>query len=105
MSSQPDPASEWWTTTDVAAFLNIRVATVSTYRKRGQMPPPDMQLGRTHAWRPRTITEWHAGRGEARCGWPTKADTRRVGAGAGAERFPHAGAQLRHEYDTRLGSN
>lgn len=46
----PDPAAEWWTTTDVALYLGVRVATVSTHRKRGQMPEPDMVLGRTPAW-------------------------------------------------------
>lgn len=58
----PDPALEWWTTSDVAAYLGVRVATVSTYRKRGQMPEPDMVLGRTSAWRPKTIIDWHAQR-------------------------------------------
>jgi predicted DNA-binding transcriptional regulator AlpA len=62
VTRHPDPAAEWWTTTDVAAYLGVRVATVSTYRKRGQMPAPDMTLGRTHAWRPARIIEWHASR-------------------------------------------
>jgi hypothetical protein len=26
------------------------------------MPPPDLTLGRTHAWRPTTIITWHSGR-------------------------------------------
>jgi hypothetical protein len=59
---QPDPAAEWWTTSDVAAYLGVRVATVSTYRKREQMPAPDLTLGRTPAWRPARIVEWHASR-------------------------------------------
>ena len=62
VTSMPDPAAEWWTTTDVAAYLGVRVATVSTYWKREQMPAPDMTLGRTRAWRPATIIEWHEGR-------------------------------------------
>ena len=62
MGSEPDEAAEWWTTTDVATYLGLRVATVSTYRKRGQMPAPDMQLGRTAVWKPSRIIEWHADR-------------------------------------------
>lgn len=52
VSGQPDPASEWWTTSDVAAYLGLKVAMVSAYRTRGQMPQPDMTVGRTHVWRP-----------------------------------------------------
>jgi len=51
--------TEWWTTTDVASFLGLRVGTVSSYRQRGQMPAPDKTLGRTHLWRPETIRTWH----------------------------------------------
>ena len=58
----PDPTAEWWTTTDVAKYLGVRVATVSTYRKRGQMPLPDQSLGRAHVWRPERIISWHEGR-------------------------------------------
>lgn len=46
MTARPDPTSEWWTTSDVAGYLGLKVATVSAYRVRGQMPPPDMTLGR-----------------------------------------------------------
>jgi hypothetical protein len=56
---QPDPNAEWWTTSDVAAFLGVSVGTVSTYRARGQMPAPDTTLGRTRLWRPKRIVEWH----------------------------------------------
>ena len=58
----PDRDAEWWTTTDVAAYLKVQVGTVSTYRARGQMPPPDMTVGRTHVWRPATIISWHEDR-------------------------------------------
>lgn len=61
-TEQPDPAAEWWTTSDVAAYLEVRVATVSSYRARGQMPAPDMTVGRTHVWHPETIITWHEGR-------------------------------------------
>lgn len=55
---QPDLGAEWWTTSDVAAYLGLNVATVSAYRARGQMPPPDMTVGRTHMWRPERIVSW-----------------------------------------------
>jgi hypothetical protein len=58
----PDPSAEWWTTTDAAAYLGLQVATVSSYRSRGQMPQPDLTLGRTHVWRPSIIIAWHSGR-------------------------------------------
>src|SRR4051812_12232614 len=53
-----DTSAEWWTTTEVADFLGVRVGTVSSYRQRGQMPAPDRTLGRTHLWRPSTILQW-----------------------------------------------
>jgi len=54
----PDPNAEWWTTTDVATYLGVAVATVSAYRSRGQMPEPDQTLGRTRLWRPHRIIAW-----------------------------------------------
>jgi GntR family transcriptional regulator len=59
---QPDPEAEWWTTSDVAAYIGVAVSTVSTYRMRGQMPAPDQTVGRTHLWQPARIIKWHAGR-------------------------------------------
>lgn len=58
----PDPSVEWWTTSDVAAYLGLQVETVSSYRLRGQMPEPDLVLGRTHVWHPSTIMVWHRDR-------------------------------------------
>lgn len=54
----PDPKAEWWTTTEVAAYLGLGVPTVSAYRSRGQMPLPDQTIGRTHVWRPERIIRW-----------------------------------------------
>lgn len=62
VTTAPDPDAEWWTTSDVAAHLGVRVSTVSTYRMRGQMPEPDTTVGRTHMWRPGRIIAWHAQR-------------------------------------------
>lgn len=54
---------EWMNTTEVAAYLGIRVGTVSSYRNRGEMPPPDETHGkRVHLWRKSTIVEWHKSR-------------------------------------------
>jgi len=59
---EPDPDTDWWTTTDVANYLGVTVGTVSSYRARGQMPAPDRTIGRTHVWQPRRIIEWHDSR-------------------------------------------
>jgi predicted DNA-binding transcriptional regulator AlpA len=59
---EPDPGAEWWTTSDVAAYLGLRRGTVSSYRKRGQMPAPDNTVGRTHMWKPARIITWHKSR-------------------------------------------
>src|SRR5256885_16092912 len=61
-TASPDPKAEWWTTSDVAAYLGVQIGTVSSYRLRGQMPEPDMTVGRTHGWRPRRIVAWHNSR-------------------------------------------
>jgi predicted DNA-binding transcriptional regulator AlpA len=62
VTTTPDPQAEWWTTSEVAAYLSVGVSTVSNYRKRGQMPAPEQTIGRTHVWRPQQIIEWHAKR-------------------------------------------
>lgn len=59
---QPDPNAEWWTSSDVADYLGVKIGTVSSYRHRGQMPTPDKTIGRTHVWRPRRIIDWHEAR-------------------------------------------
>ena len=61
-TTHPDPDAEWWTTTDVAAYLGVQVGTVSSYRIRGQMPEPDDTEGRTHRWRPTRIIAWRGDR-------------------------------------------
>jgi predicted DNA-binding transcriptional regulator AlpA len=58
----PDRDADWWTTTDVAAYLGVTVSTVSAYRSRGQMPAPDRTIGRTHVWTPARIIEWNTAR-------------------------------------------
>lgn len=62
VGSGPDTTAEWWTTSDVAAYLGVKVATVTNYRKRGQMPEPDATVGRTHMWRLSRVVSWHESR-------------------------------------------
>lgn len=77
--TEPNPAADWWTTSDVAAYLGVRVATVSSYRGRGQMPAPARTFGRTHLWRPKAIIDWHASRKRPGIGGTPR------GEGAGAK--------------------
>jgi predicted DNA-binding transcriptional regulator AlpA len=62
VTTEPDLAAEWWTTSDVAAYLGVQVATVTNYRKRNQMPQPDLTVGRTHMWKPAKVAAWHEAR-------------------------------------------
>lgn len=59
----PDPAADWWTTDDVAAYIGVTAATVRRYRMRprdkGGLPPEDRMFGRTPVWKPATITAWN----------------------------------------------
>jgi len=58
MRPAPDDGREWWTTSQVAAYLGLRIGTVSSYRHRGQMPPPTVIAGRTPLWWADTIRQW-----------------------------------------------
>lgn len=55
-------SADWWTTSDVAAYLQVTLGTVSTYVRRGQIVPPDRRIGRTRVWLPARIIEWDAAR-------------------------------------------
>ncbi len=84
-----DPSAERSTTSDVAAYLGLRVSTVSSDRMRGQMPEPDMTLGRTHAWRPSKIIEWHQQRPRPGVGgWPVADSTLLAGQKADRVELP-----------------
>ena len=39
------PDAEWWTTSDVAAYLGVQIGTVSAYRSRGQVSAPTRTSG------------------------------------------------------------
>jgi len=53
---------DWWSTEDVAVYLDISTSTIRAYVARHQMPQPDRYIGRTRLWRPATIQTWHSGR-------------------------------------------
>ncbi|MGW3608055.1 helix-turn-helix transcriptional regulator [Micromonospora sp. NPDC005161] len=59
MNAGLDVTAEWWTTSDIAAYLGVQVATVTNYRKRSQLPQPDQTVGRTHMWRLSRVIAWH----------------------------------------------
>jgi hypothetical protein len=51
--------TDWWTTGDVATFLDVAPSTIRAYVARGQMPSADRRIGREPVWRPATIRKWH----------------------------------------------
>jgi hypothetical protein len=59
--AEPLPA-DWWTTRDVATFLDVAPSTIRAYVARGQMPEADRRIGREPVWRPATIRRWHSQR-------------------------------------------
>lgn len=83
VSVPPSTEAEWWTTSDVAAYLGVQVTTVTNYRKRAQMPAPDATVGRTHMWRPSRIVAWHKGRPRPGVGGRPQSTGRRPESGAG----------------------
>lgn len=46
------------TAKEVAALLGVHPNTVTAYKHRKQMPPPDKQYGRTPLWYESTIRAW-----------------------------------------------
>ena len=54
--------TDWWTTRDVATFLNVAPSTIRAYVARGQMPSADRRIGREPVWHPATIRKWHSQR-------------------------------------------
>ncbi|MGL5824483.1 MAG: NUDIX domain-containing protein [Nocardioides sp.] len=52
-------STDWWTTDDVASFLDVSPSTVRAYMAREQMPEPDRRMGRLPLWRPASIRRWH----------------------------------------------
>ena len=50
------------TSDELAARLGIKRDSVYQMRSRGDIPEPDMRVGRTPVWRPETIASWEAAR-------------------------------------------
>lgn len=46
----------------VAKMLGVQPTTVHQYRLRGTIPPPDLVVARSPAWREETIRAWLASR-------------------------------------------
>lgn len=53
-----DLPNDWWTTKDVARYLEVAPSTVRSYAARGQMPPTDRRIGREPVLRPGIIRHW-----------------------------------------------
>lgn len=58
---------DWWTTTDVLAFLKqagtpVSRATWAAYVSREQAPAPARHFGRSPVWKPADVREWQATR-------------------------------------------
>lgn len=43
---------------DVAQLLGIAKRTVHTWRASGELPKPDLKIGKTVRWRRSTIDKW-----------------------------------------------
>ena len=56
------PATDWWTTRDVAEYLGVKPSTIRAYKARSEMPQPDRRMGPLWLWRPSVIREWREGR-------------------------------------------
>jgi hypothetical protein len=59
--------TDWWSTDDVLRYLKLEGAPVQRYTwlgyvSRGEAPPADRRFGRSPAWLPETIRNWHSGR-------------------------------------------
>ncbi|WP_329013286.1 hypothetical protein OG271_04110 [Micromonospora rifamycinica] len=54
--------TDYLDSTDLAARLGVKVASIHRMRTRGDLPKPDRMIGRSPAWRPATIDAWQASR-------------------------------------------
>lgn len=46
------------TVTDVARLYGVGTRTITSYKARGKMPAPDLQVGRTPVWKLSTLAAW-----------------------------------------------
>jgi len=47
-----------WSIADYADFLKIHVRTLRRWRRRGLVPPPDIERGNFVRWFPDTVKRW-----------------------------------------------
>jgi hypothetical protein len=50
--------TNYFTVSDIARMYGVTRGTITAYKARGHMPPPDMQIGRTPVWTLETLTAW-----------------------------------------------
>lgn len=43
---------------EIAKYLGVSLSTIKGYDRRGYLPEPDVQVGRTFGWAPATIDAW-----------------------------------------------
>lgn len=53
---------EVWGYNKVAEVAGVKVGTLRRYKKTGHMPAPDIIVGNSPGWYPKTITDWVAER-------------------------------------------
>ena len=51
-------SDDLFTISDIARAYGITEKTITSYKARGQMPPPDIQVGRTPVWKFSTLNAW-----------------------------------------------
>ncbi|MGA5425269.1 helix-turn-helix transcriptional regulator [Streptomyces koyangensis] len=51
-----------WSYREIAAHIGVQPDTVRSYRKNGQLPPPDLTHSGRPYWHADTIRHWVAGR-------------------------------------------
>ncbi|CAM5368486.1 MULTISPECIES: MerR family transcriptional regulator [Streptomyces] len=51
-----------WSYREIAAHIGVRPDTVRSYRKSGQLPPPDLTRAGRPYWHADTVRRWVAGR-------------------------------------------
>ena len=49
---------DYYTVTEIANLYGVTKGTITAYKARGQMPPPDIQVGRTPVWKKSTLEAW-----------------------------------------------
>ena len=47
-----------YTVTEIARLYGVKKGTITAYKARGLMPPPDIQVGRTPVWKLSTLIAW-----------------------------------------------